>query len=214
VSENRYVIDAFGVVDIKRHSDTDRSFKFVSLDSKAAKKSGKDLSNPDGASGVIEARFYLEKEVKPVCIPSPYIPRKPYHPPIKPYDDTPWTKPYEPWVKPRPNYPRPGEIYCSSKNNSEYRNLNDINNGGIYNCSINSSTLRGRVSDGCTIKGNTTGQQFGTSYVDIENYYTSIKIYLKGYEGSTIPAVSVYCSNCGAKPHKNDKFCRVCGNKL
>jgi len=64
VSGGGYVIPANDFVDIKRHHDKDRAFKFVSLDSPDAIDHGKNGPNEDKQKGVIEARFFLEKEYK------------------------------------------------------------------------------------------------------------------------------------------------------
>lgn len=62
VSGNGYIIAAHDYVDIKRHHDIDRSFKFVSLDSEDAIEHGKNGPNHDKVKGTIEARFRLEEE--------------------------------------------------------------------------------------------------------------------------------------------------------
>lgn len=62
VSGGGYVINAKDHIDIKRHHDKDRAFKFVSLDSPEAVEDGKNGPNEDKTKGTIEARFYLEKE--------------------------------------------------------------------------------------------------------------------------------------------------------
>jgi hypothetical protein len=64
VSGGGYVIPANDFVDIKRHHDKDRAFKWVDLDSPDAVEHGKNGPNHDKQKGVIEARFYLEKEYK------------------------------------------------------------------------------------------------------------------------------------------------------
>jgi hypothetical protein len=74
VSGNGYIIDANDYVDIQRHHDIDRAFKFVPLDSEEAVDFGKNGDNDDKEKGLIEARFYLEKERKVSR------PRQPWHP--------------------------------------------------------------------------------------------------------------------------------------
>ena len=65
VSGEGYIVNAHSHVDIKRHHDVDRAFKFVSLDSEAAIDYGKDGPNEDKTKGTIEARFHFEKELPP-----------------------------------------------------------------------------------------------------------------------------------------------------
>ncbi len=62
VSGNGYVVNANSHVDIKRHHDIDRSFRFVELDSPEAIDAGKSGPNEKKQKGVVEVRFYLEKE--------------------------------------------------------------------------------------------------------------------------------------------------------
>ena len=97
VSGNGYIIDANSHLDIKRHRDVDRAFKFVSLESEDAIDFGKNGPNEDKVKGTIEARFYLEKErqATPTYVPYPV-------PCIAPY---PAPHPYPVW--PRPYYQNP-----------------------------------------------------------------------------------------------------------
>lgn len=67
VSGEGWRIPANDKVDIRRHADRDVSFKFVDLDSAEAIEFGKNGPNHDKVKGVIEARFYLEKD-KPAPI--------------------------------------------------------------------------------------------------------------------------------------------------
>ena len=59
-----YIIGANSSIDIHRHFDKDARFKFVSLDSPDAVDAGKNGPNEDGTKGLIEAKFYLEKNRK------------------------------------------------------------------------------------------------------------------------------------------------------
>jgi predicted RNase H-like nuclease (RuvC/YqgF family) len=38
------------------------------------------------------------------------------------------------------------------------------------------------LKDGCTVEGNVTGQSFHTVYIDLEETYTSLKLFLQGHE--------------------------------
>lgn len=65
VSGGGYIVPRKDKVDIFRPVDKDAAFKFVSLDSSDAADFGKS-DNKDRKKGLIEARFYLEKEATPV----------------------------------------------------------------------------------------------------------------------------------------------------
>jgi hypothetical protein len=95
VSGGGYVIPANDHIDIKRHWDKDRAFKFVSLDSSDAVDAGKNGPNPDKEKGLIEAHFYLEKEVNHhyYPYPMPWVKEEHHHHHHYPKPD--------PW----PNYP-------------------------------------------------------------------------------------------------------------
>ena len=66
VSGGGYIIPANDVVDIKRWSEVDKAFKFVPLDSGEAVDFGKNGPNDDKIKGVVEVRFFLEKETPQV----------------------------------------------------------------------------------------------------------------------------------------------------
>ena len=38
------------------------------------------------------------------------------------------------------------------------------------------------LKDGCTVEGSATGQQFYKVNIDIEDVFTSVKLYLRGYK--------------------------------
>lgn len=226
VSGGGYIVEANSYVDIKRHANEDRSFKFVSTKSAAAKKSGKDLSNQNGELGVVEVRFYLEKPV--VAIPyNPPLRRKPqklYYPYPDPNYPNPYIKPYDkPWVTPHyPYEPRKSEIWCMSNDmKNSYRstvscndtdNIYTTSNSMIRSSSIGGSSCQSRGLDGLTVKGNSTGQNFTFGHVNLESTYTTLRVVLRGY--STPTTRVAYCPNCGAKIGKRDRYCSVCGNQI
>jgi len=113
ISGGGFVIEADEAVDIFRRSDVDAALKFVELTSEDAELTGKS-DNQDGSKGVIEARFYLEKETpglpalpkppkrnrklkQPQPLPLPY----PYPYPVPTPSPAPWkyVNPYQPvWI--------------------------------------------------------------------------------------------------------------------
>ena len=103
VSGGGYIIPANDVIDIKRHSVKDAAFKFVGLDSPDAFDFGKNGPNHNKTKGVIEARFFLEKE-KPV---RPQVVEHHHH-------HNHWNTYPAPYIRPRPYYPEPHIMYCAT----------------------------------------------------------------------------------------------------
>lgn len=248
VSGNGYIIGANDYVDIKRHHDKDRAFKFVSLDSPDAVDFGKNGPNEDKTKGLIEARFYLEKE-RPVVQHIHH-----YHPPvfIPPVPPVEHHHHYYPPLKPLDTNPQP-EVWFSSNAGTHIRSTTDDGprsmcsndtqgTKGYSECSrTRSRSIRASscscnpapqvalneqppVMDGCTVEGSVSGQQFYTSYIDTEDSYTSVKVFLQGFRPGVQEAATTtveeagdakYCHNCGAKmAKKSANFCHVCGTKL
>jgi hypothetical protein len=210
VSGGGYVINANDSVDIRRHSDVDRAFKFVSLDSEEAHEHGKNGPNTDKVKGTIEARFYLEKEEIRV--------REIHH-------DHHHHHHHDHWVRPRPPFqPMPWITYGSTSagpvSNDSYRakgmsmlrsrsgpsgqsggTVSPASMNFAASCSmgeaapllsdtsdrsreyVSDRSLSGsELKDGATVEGNTTGQSFHTVHVDLEDTYTTLKVFLQGYD--------------------------------
>lgn len=181
VSGNGYIIPARSSIDILRHSDKDAAFKFVALDSQEAIKSGKIGPNTNKEYGVVEARYYLEKtpqaDVPTIrLIPlkqdqQPWIPtsqpcipiNKPWTPTIGPY--------YNPYCSPYSD-PFPSPFTTDQNCGSSINEFPGPRYGYISQSSV--------PVDGATVEGNTTGQSFTNEYIEIEDVYTSIKLFLTG----------------------------------
>jgi hypothetical protein len=198
VSGGGYVVEANSFVDIKRHNDKDRAFKFVSLDSAEAVDFGKNGPNPDKAKGTVEARFYLEKEWKPIYT-TPVIHDHHHHHHHYPAPPNPW-----PSYPPKPVWGKDDHYtWCNSTTSYKYTtSLGDVAPGANVS---NMASLGGTsmsaprsmesavptsmnfnsappVQDGCTVEGYSTGQNFYTTHVDYEDTYTSLKIFLQGHQ--------------------------------
>ena len=206
VSGAGYVVPANGHVDIKRHHDIDRAFKFVSLDSAEAVDFGKNGPNPDKVKGTIEARFHLEKE-------SPPKPVEHHH---HHHHD------HYPWYPPRPIYPYQPHWMSSNEGNSRgvlrSKSIKSSNIGGqsagpmptaTFAAPVGGVMLTGGImgdsanfqaqnslaqpdiasytsslappKDGCTVEGNLTGQTFSTVWIETEETFTVLKVFLQGY---------------------------------
>jgi hypothetical protein len=128
VSGEGYIVKANDHVDIKRHWDKDRSFKFVELDSPEAVDAGKNGPNADKTKGVIEARFYLEKErvyyTQPVRTPYVYLDQHHHH--------------HHHYPQPQPVWPRPQPypyVYCSADADRSHGEIKLGDVGGNVECS-------------------------------------------------------------------------------
>jgi len=197
VSAGGYVVPANNFIDIKRHHDVDRAFKFVSLDSEDAIDFGKNGPNEDKVKGTIEARFYLEKEQPQVVYRDVH---HHHHPVPRPQ---PWPNPYPL----RPYYTCGGEgleglrTTCGGGSSGQsYSNSLSFEGGGTQNsagASFNAApettlSFSGDVApasfnaaplkDGCTVEGYVTGQSFTSTWIDTEETYTSVKVFLQGFE--------------------------------
>lgn len=230
VSGNGYIIPANDAIDIRRHFNKDATFRFVDLDSPEAVDHGKNGPNTDGSKGVIEAKFYLEKDY-PVKVPY-NIHHHHWHERRIEINPNPWPVPNTPCPYPYPmwsNGPTPGQssgtTWCST------------NTAGQSDCGIPSKinfTMPPQINlppavfpclgtpaplqEGCTVEGGRSGQTFTTEYIDLETDFTLLRCILKGLSNTVYApttAGEVYCTNCGAKKTRHaDNFCGVCGKKF
>jgi hypothetical protein len=204
--------------------------------------------------GTIEARFYLEKErpAPPVYIPYPvdhhhhhHHHHDHYHPPTP----APWIHYPQIWCSKDSGGTTYRGAGGSSARGMSAGSPMSYNAGADYastggaellgfcdsgqhtncvpppaktaTCSVNEAPV---LKDGCTVEGNMSGQRFTSTWVETEDSYTSVKIFLQGFEAkveAVAPAAPVaaeegkYCHNCGAKvAKKSANFCHVCGAKL
>lgn len=189
-----YIIPARSYRDIERNSYSPAKFKFVDLQSVEAQDHGKDQHNLENKMGVIEARFYLEQPPRPSM--PPWLP-------ILLYENQPPPK------KP-PIHPYPCTLYAS--------NHVDYALDGGQHCNNVQQRSKQLSKEGCTVEGTYSSQQFGEMHLNLENDYTSIKLFLKGYQQpvhEVAVAANGFCDSCGAKALRDSsKFCHICGSKL
>lgn len=203
VSGSGYVIGANNSVDIERHASHDAAFQFVPLDGPEAVDAGKNGPNTDGKMGVIEARFYLEKEYKPI-----YEIHHHHYPKPEPVDPWKWpTQPYKPW---QPIWYNTPSVTCTAPEQTSI--LSNSCSAEIQSILNISKPLQ----EGCTVEGGTTGQRFGSVWIDVEQDFVTLKLVLRGNGDVQVAAQkSEYCVRCGSKrSRKSDKFCGQCGLKL
>lgn len=169
VSAGGFIIPANSFIDIERNADVAKKFKFVSLDSEEAQDFGKDGSNHDKVKGTIVAEFALEKEHQVTWIgyPNPY-----YLPPIY-VKQTPWDHNKQPkWID-------PATMSYGAVNNTLKRGESRM---VTANMNVSNSSFTKNLQDGATVEGGYSNQTFNTTYFDYEDNWTSIRIFLQGYE--------------------------------
>lgn len=196
VSGNGYVIGANSYIDIKRHHDTDTAFKFVDLESPDAIDHGKNGSNHDKQKGVIEARFFLEKEkLVPnkviISYPPLQIKYKVCGCPVGKYCNCyianhKWSR--DIYVGGVAGGGINNSIYSDNlrtynQNTDKYQSRMDNNISRNVPSALNNTTLPHEIRDGCTVEGSSTGQNFTQTFIDFdESSYTTIKLFLQGQD--------------------------------
>lgn len=164
-SSGGYIIPANDFIDIRRYAHKDVAFKFVDLNSPEAIDFGKN-DNKDKNKGVIEAKFYLEKEIK-------------YHT----YNSNPVY-----WQNASPT-----KILCNSRRSKGGMHSAGGSGSGSTYCSNTTAyhpPLTGSIAaasgfDGATVEGSQTGQSFTYQHINLENDYVAVKTCLQGYASET-----------------------------
>ncbi len=169
VSGAGYIIPANDAIDIKRWSEVDKAFKFVPLDSGEAVDFGKNGPNDDKIKGVVEVRFFLEKE-------TPKIEHHYHHYHHNYYDR--YKRSPMPYIPNEPIWMAGGGTYnCDTTSSKSLRcNVNTPESAAL------SMNFMPPVNDGCTVQGSSTNQSFTSKHIDIENDYVSLKVFLQGFE--------------------------------
>ena len=159
ISEAGFIIPANSHIDVKRPINKDAAFKFVSLDSSDAIDHGKNGPNEDKIKGTIEAKFYLEKELSIKDI----------------------------YVAKYPNAYRTLSFQKGSDFNSVFgtasclRGFEDVSSKSISSPIGDTHFTRSISKDGCTVEGSTTGQNFRHAEIECEDVFTTLKVFLQGY---------------------------------
>lgn len=235
VSGGGYIIPANDHVDIKRHWDKDRAFKFVSLDSPEAVDDGKNGPNPDKSKGLIEAHFYLEKEQPVHHWYYPYKTEEHHHHHHHYPKPDPWRWKFAspPIYGPCDNFGgtaeySSGPISHLSDSVGEGTRTTCSNSGPDYAAGGFESAGKQRTNrallktcsagpelaappptpelqDGCTVMGESTGQRFSTTYIDLEDSYTTLKIFLQGWEDERPPVCRVPDGEVAVASKKSSK---------
>lgn len=178
-----YAIDAGDYIDIERHSIKSRKFKFVSTKSEDAVDFGKNGPNHDRAMGVIEARFYFEKEhpTPPIVI------EKHIH---HHHEDHWWPRRrVYPYVQPMPFWGQTtltsGDCDAGPQIGSQLRS-NSLSGGMTsLSCAAENTPVSYAapsppvLQDGCTVEGSVSNQTFGTTYIETETSCVTLMVVLR-----------------------------------
>lgn len=254
VSGEGYVIQPHSKIEIRRHSEIDRAFRFVELDSEEAAEFGKDGPNHNKEKGLIECRFFLEKKRPTVVYRDRHIHHHYPRPPWWPYPH--WDGTYTSWCSAQsmrgttdvdPDLDL-GSITCSglgstggssgsyttcSTNFSNTSSADSLNFAGeVPSVEPRAGAIRGKgiagrrsrrsilrsanldnvpTDDGCTVEGRSTGQTFHSVYIDLETEYTTVKMFLQGYDPALVEDEPVVDKLPGTKKkskveRENDKL--------
>ena len=169
-SSGGYIIPGNDFIDIRRYAHKDVAFKFVDLNSPEAIDFGKN-DNKDKNKGVIEAKFYLEKEIK-------------YH-----------------TYNSNPVYFHPQAYHQDITSPRRSKGMHSAGGSGMHSaggsgsfgfgyCSNTTTTayhqpLNTSGFDGATVEGSQTGQSFNYQHINLENDYVAVKTCLQGYVSET-----------------------------
>ncbi len=177
-----------------------KRFKFVSINDPA-------VNDPhSNSNGVVEVKIRAEKGKNFIGL-----------------------KPLEPWIKKWPPIFDDVETYTSEKKHtvemkSQHFNLfyptSDSNSLSNINCQY-VSCFSNDFSPGATVEGERSGQKF--EYVngfDLEDAETVLRLKLVGPSQSSLKekfgdtfTTRIYCSNCGRRKKRSERFCPQCGRK-
>ena len=224
-SKNGYVIQPNSYVDI-RNDSYGQGFMLVHPESVEAQDEGKDRRNTERLNGVIEGRFYLEKEVPVKEVHHHHH----HHPRPRPW---PWRAPYyldsnAVEAKGGPSGQSAsatfglsadaGSVECSAES-AQHTNSSRSRKHKLMK-SANLETVAG-----VTVDAGDKGQRFRAVDIDLEGDFVTVKLLVKGIVGTEATEVAEivdssqtksgsYCPNCGAKRKpRRANFCGNCGHK-
>lgn len=193
------IINANGTIDLERFIDSSlehgKKFKFVSLDHPY-------VDDPTSSeNGIIRVEFRLAKKENNIKINIEPFTYKPWN-----WDDWRFGGSYTPWAD------NTG-VYYSGINSDGTK---DVSVQMSY-CSDNFvSNNISSLEDGATVEGGHSNQSFVYSNLDVEDFVTVLQLKIVGIKDSkeADDLIYKYCSNCGYKVKRSDKFCSECGNRL
>ena len=219
-SKGGYVIPPNGSKVIERNSHSPKRFKFVAPTSVDAQDFGKDQENVEGYNGVIDARFYLEKE-QPKEIHhhhhhhDHYIPRPRPWPYPRPWDDRGGVRPLSfggvecsansikatggpSGQSVGSNASAAAPLYDDAEPESvsmdpESVSMDFEGAGAAPTQHVNSlqRVAKQTTVAGVTVEGSHSHQTFRAVDIDLEEQFVAIKVLLRGFQGETYEEVEV-----------------------
>jgi len=192
-----FIIHAGGSVDLERYVTESltngKKFKFVSLNHE-------DVDDPtDFNNGIIKVEFRLAKHRNGIKIN---------------WDQWNWNNWYVPGKFPEPYKKPPFQWYYYTDNATS-------GGGSANNITCNSSSLCSfsnmDMNRGATVEGGDSIQSFSYSNIDVEeDACTTLKLQLVGLkkDNKVIDKKYRYCTRCGNKVRRVDKYCAECGSRL
>lgn len=189
-SVGTFVVDANSSFELKRPEKTNRAFRFVHIDSNAAKMDGKSRKT-DGTNGLIEVEWKLEfkqEKVKyvpyPVIVPEPvpYYPSRPRRrwneesrPILHKFVPDTYTYNGDPQARRITSGGITGQSFSASNSTQSYEYLNAVDEH---------KPISSRDEVGATVEGKSTNQYFIEVDIQTEVTSTLMVLSLKGYDVS------------------------------
>lgn len=198
-----FIITTNGTIDLERFVDSSlergKRFKFVPLDHPGVD----DPTSSD--NGIIKVEFRLARKENGIKIKTDPIVWKPW--------DWDWDS-RNPWiVSGDPTYDGTAGAFFAYQNETR-----SDGQASVSYCSDSFvSDGAKNVEDGATVEGGRSNQSFVYSNLDVEDFPTTIlQLKIVGIKDTkqADKLIYRYCSKCGSKVKRNDRFCRECGKKL
>ena len=191
ITDSGIIVHKNSFVDLERPTDKAVKFKFISLEAPEAIEFGKDVENSDKGMGVIEVRWYLEKEKSYFNQQAPLIIERHHHHygnypkiggPLNPFSYTNGIRGMQ--IGDQLNADRVQSFYSPFTTPCDFT---APSNSSLNTANLNCSQVPSPVAyepiqakDGCTVEGGYSSQKFTSIHMDIEDCYTIIKLVLKG----------------------------------
>jgi len=202
-----FIINANGTIDLERFVDSSlergKKFKFVTLNHP-------DVDDPTSSdNGIINVEFRLARQENGIKVNMGPITWEPWD----------WDKYKWPGFTSDPlYYGSGGFVYCSDTRTDGPVSASCCCDSLVSDdAGIDKGVPCNNVEDGATIEGSRSNQSFVYSNLDVEYFPTTIlQLKMVGIKDTkqADKLIYRYCSNCGSKVKREDRFCRECGKKL
>jgi hypothetical protein len=198
------IVTAGGTIDLERYIDRSlkkgKRFKFVPANHP-------DVDDPTSSSnGIIKVEFRKAKQLNGIKIDCDWR-------------DFDWTPPYKEDNDGPRAFGDGGFVGDPANDTVTYSASNNMSKGTMKCSSGGWEIMNSRksfVSDGATVEGSKSNQQFSYSSLEVESYVTTLRLKMVGVGKRDVVRNSVYkyCSKCGNKVKRVDKYCSECGYRV